>query len=78
MMTQSRTVTKELEDFYHRDNRGKLHLNVKSVLFGGYDPEETGEMIEQINTYYRDLIVDLVREIAEKDHEITELKKTKE
>lgn len=77
MMTDSRTLPKELGDFYHRDNQGKLHLNVKSVLFGGYDPEETGEVVEQLNTYYRDMIVDLVREIAEKDQEIIQLKQAK-
>ena len=69
---------RELNDFFTRDSSGKLHLNAKSVLFGGYDPEETEKLVEEINTYYRDIIVDLLREAAQKDTEIAELKAKKQ
>lgn len=69
---------RELSDFFTRDSSGKLHLNAKSVLFGGYDPEETGKLVEEMNTYYRDIIVDLIREVAQKDAEIAELKAKKQ
>lgn len=73
-MTEHR---RELSDLFTRDSRGKLHLNAKSVLLGGYDPEETGEIVEEINTYYRDIIVNLLRESAQKDEEIARLKAEK-
>lgn len=64
----------ELSEFYTRDTSGKLHLNVKSVLFGGYDPEETGRVVEEINTYYRDIIVGLIAQVTQKEEEISRLK----
>lgn len=65
---------RELNEFYTRDTNGKLHLNVKSVLFGGYDPEETGRVVEEINTYYRDIIVGLIEQVTQKDAELSRLR----
>jgi erythromycin esterase-like protein len=65
---------RELSEFYIRDSNGNLHLNVKSVLFGGYDPQETGRAIEELNTYYRDIIVGLIGQVIQKDEEISKLR----
>lgn len=66
--------TRNLYDFYTRNASGQLRLNVPSVLFGGYDPVETNRVVEEINSYYRDMIVDLIEQIAQKDKELARLK----
>ena len=63
-----------LSEYYNRDSRGNLHLNVPSVLFGGYDPQETGKVVEKINTYYRDIIVDLIAQVEQKERELSRLR----
>ncbi len=75
MIADSRIPKKELCELYSRDSRGDIHLNVKSVLFGGYDPVETGKVVEQLNSYYRDIIVSLVQEITEKDRELSDFRR---
>ncbi|MGN1015269.1 MAG: hypothetical protein ACI4PM_07930 [Butyricicoccus sp.] len=63
-----------LNEYYTRDSQGTLHLNVPSVLFGGYDPMETGIVVEKINTYYRNIIVDLIAQMEQKDRELSRLR----
>lgn len=64
---------RDLNDFYTRDSQGKLHLNAKSTLIGGYDPNEANQLVDEMTTYYQDIIVDLLEQLRQKDRKILEL-----
>lgn len=55
------------------DEDGTMKLSVKTTLFGGYDREETSEMVYRLSDYYRNRIMKLMDTVAERDREIHRL-----
>lgn len=51
------------------DEDGEIKLSIPTTLFGGYDREETCEMVRRLSEYYKERIMHLMDDLAEKEKE---------
>lgn len=58
------------------DEDGEIKLALKTTLIGGYDRDETCEMVRNLSEYYKERIMSLMDAVAEKDEEIHLLRRS--
>lgn len=56
------------------DENGEIKLGIPTTLFGGYDREQTCEMVKKLSDYYRARIIQLMDALAEKEQENDQLR----
>lgn len=58
------------------DEDGTIKLAVRTTLFGGYDREETCQMVRHLSEHYKKRINCLMNAVAENDREICRLRQS--
>ncbi|MDO5784093.1 MAG: hypothetical protein Q4P20_03400 [Eubacteriales bacterium] len=56
------------------DKNGEIKLSIPTILFGGYDREQTCEMVRELSDYYKVRIMQLMDALAEKERENDQLR----
>ncbi|MCD8356815.1 MAG: hypothetical protein LUE11_09625 [Clostridia bacterium] len=58
-----------VQKYISYDEDGSMKLSIPTTLFGGYDREQTCEMVRKLSDYYKNRIMHLMDDLAEKEHE---------
>lgn len=58
-----------VQKYISYDEDGSMKLSIPTTLFGGYDREETCNMVQSLSDYYKTRIMHLLDDLAEKERE---------
>lgn len=64
-----------VQEYISYDEDGSMKLSIPTTLFGGYDREETCKMVQRLSEYYKDRIMHLLDDLAEKERENERLRR---
>lgn len=63
-----------VQHYISYDKNGEIKLAIPTILFGGYDREQTCEMVKELSDYYKVRIMQLMDALAEKERENDQLR----
>lgn len=64
-----------VQEYISYDEDGSMKLSIPTTLFGGYDRAETCKMVQRLSEYYKDRIMHLLDDLAEKERENERLRR---
>ncbi|MDO4173986.1 MAG: hypothetical protein Q4D42_04410 [Eubacteriales bacterium] len=63
-----------IRNYISYDEDGSMKLAIPTTLFGGYDREQTCELVQKISDYYKNRIMRLMDDLVEKENENARLR----
>ncbi|MDD6611988.1 MAG: hypothetical protein PUE91_07270 [Clostridiales bacterium] len=64
-----------IQKYISYDEDGSMKLSIPTTVFGGYDREETCKMVQSLSDYYKNRIMRLMDDLAEKERENEQLRR---
>ena len=64
-----------VQKYISYDEDGSMKLSIPTTVFGGYDLEETCKMVQSLSDYYKNRIMRLLDDLAEKERENEQLRR---
>ena len=64
-----------VQKYISYDEDGSMKLSIPTTVFGGYDREETCKMVQSLSDYYKNRIMRLLDDLAEKERENEQLRR---
>lgn len=64
-----------IQKYISYDEDGSMKLSIPTTVFGGYDREETCKMVQSLSDYYKNRIMRLLDDLAEKERENEQLRR---
>ena len=64
-----------VQKYISYDEDGSMKLSIPTTVFGGYEREETCKMVQSLSDYYKNRIMRLLDDLAEKERENEQLRR---
>ena len=68
-------MTDTVQRYISYNENGEMTLSIPTMLFGGYDREQTREMVRELSDYYKARIMQLMDALAEQERENDQLRR---